>query len=236
MIIFPAIDLYNASCVRLEKGDFKTRKIYERDPLKQAKRFIEEGASYLHIIDLNAAESMSDVNETVIKTLAASLDVPIQVGGGIRSVEKIESLLKLGVSRIILGTFALNDFDRLEDLVKRYPNQIIVSIDAINGFVTTHGWQEKSDVRSVDLAKRLEAIGIDTIVYTDIAKDGMLSGPNFEDYALLSKSTQLNIIASGGIASLDDLVKLNQMGLYGAITGKALYEKRFTLKEAIACL
>jgi phosphoribosylformimino-5-aminoimidazole carboxamide ribotide isomerase len=236
MIIFPAIDLYNKACVRLEKGDFNTRKTYERDPLKQAKKFVEEGATYLHVIDLNAAENMSTVNETVIETLVKQLNVPIQVGGGIRSVKKIKSLLNLGVSRVILGTFALNNFDRLKDLVKRYPNQIIVSIDAINGYVTSHGWQEESTVLSLDLAKQLELVGIDTIVYTDIAKDGMLIGPNFNDYETLKNNTNLNIIASGGIASLDDLVQLNQMGLYGAITGKALYENRFTLKEALKCL
>ena len=208
MIIFPAIDLYNKACVRLEKGDFNTRKTYERDPLKQAIKFVEEGASYLHVIDLNAAENMSTMNEIVIQTLVKNLNVPIQVGGGIRSVEKIESLLNLGVSRVILGTFALSNFERLKDLVKRYPNQIIVSIDAMNGYVTSHGWQEESNVLSLDLAKRLELVGIDTIVYTDIAKDGMLIGPNFKDYETLKEKTNLNIIASGGVASLDDLVKL----------------------------
>lgn len=236
MIIFPAIDLYNASCVRLEKGDFKTRKVYESDPLKQAQTFVDDGAKYLHVIDLNAAENMSDINEAVIKKLVQSIDIPIQVGGGIRSVKKIESLLNLGVSRVILGTFALNEFETLKKLVKQYPKKIIVSIDAMNGFVTSNGWQESSQVSSLDLALKLESIGIDTIVYTDISKDGMLSGPNFIDYTLLSESTKLNIIASGGIASLDDLVKLKAMGLYGVITGKALYEHRFTLKEALACL
>ncbi|MFP4286113.1 MAG: 1-(5-phosphoribosyl)-5-[(5-phosphoribosylamino)methylideneamino]imidazole-4-carboxamide isomerase [Candidatus Izemoplasmataceae bacterium] len=236
MIIFPAIDLYNKACVRLEKGDFSTRKTYEQDPLVQARKFVRDGAKYLHVIDLNAAENMSSINEDVIKTLVKNLDIPIQVGGGIRSTKKIETLIDLGVSRVILGTFALDNLDILKNLTEKYKDKIIVSIDAMNGFVTSHGWQNKSDVKSLDLAQKLEKIGIKTIVYTDIAKDGMLIGPNFNDYALLKNNTNLNIIASGGIATLDDIISLKALDLYGAITGKALYENRFTLKEALSCL
>jgi len=236
MILFPAIDLKDGQCVRLVQGDFDRSTIYSTSPLEVAKSFENDGAQYLHIIDLNGAETEDLVNFETIKTIIKNISIPIQVGGGIRTLEKAERLLKAGVSRIIIGTQAIEDFDFLKSLVDLYKDQVIVSIDANHQKVATRGWKYQTEIHALDLCKKLESIGIQTIVYTDIAKDGMMQGPNFKDYAELSLNTKLQIIASGGVSSLNDVLKLNEIGLYGAIIGKAIYEKKIQLKEAIQCL
>jgi len=236
MILFPAIDIKDNQCVRLIQGRLDEVTIYSKNPLEIAQGFVSQGAEYLHLVDLNGASNESLINLPTLKNIISNLSIPIQVGGGIRSLDTVRALLKIGVTRVIVGTLAIENIQLLKELVTLYPDQIIVSIDAKKGKVATRGWQVVTNIEALDLCQILEGVGIKTIVYTDIAKDGMLEGPNFDDYTRLSKQTNLNIIASGGISSLDDLKKLSQMGLYGTIIGKALYEHKFTLKEALLCL
>ena len=236
MILFPAIDLKNNQCVRLSQGRFEDIKVYSNSPVDVAKEFINQGATHLHIVDLDGAKSGIRINTKTIQEIVEKTNAFIQVGGGIRSLSDVEELLHLGVSRVIMGTLALDNKALLQEMISKYPNQIIVSIDASNGLIATHGWENITSIDSLAFCKELESMGIDTIVYTDISKDGMLLGPNFEIYEKLAKETKLNIIASGGMSELDDLIKLSKLSIYGAITGKALYENRFTLKEALTCL
>ncbi|MDO9629835.1 MAG: 1-(5-phosphoribosyl)-5-[(5-phosphoribosylamino)methylideneamino]imidazole-4-carboxamide isomerase [Acholeplasmataceae bacterium] len=236
MIIFPAIDLKDGLCVRLSQGKFDSSIVYSNSPLEIAKRFEKDGAEFIHIVDLNGAEKNNPINFEAIKSIVENINIPIQVGGGIRSMNQAQKLLDIGVSRIIIGTSAIEDFELLERLVEKYQERVIVSIDAYHQKVFTRGWKTETDVSIIDLSKKLEKIGIKTIVYTDISKDGMMQGPNFDDYIELSKKTNLKIIASGGVSELKDVLKLNEIGLYGAIIGKALYESKINLKEVIACL
>lgn len=236
MILFPAIDLKDQKCVRLLQGQFDQMTVYSDTPLDVALNFEKLGATYLHIVDLDGAGDYERSNESVIKSIAESLNIPIQVGGGIRSLEKVDRLLSYGVARVIIGTIAIEDIELLQHMVLKYPDQIIVSIDAKNGWIATRGWKTVTQVDALQFCQGLKVLGINTIVYTDIAKDGMLQGPNYQDYERLSEQTNLNIIASGGISCIDDLLKLQKQNLYGAITGKALYENKFDLKDAILCL
>lgn len=235
MIIFPAIDLINGECVRLTKGSFDTVQVFSNDPVRMAQRFETEGASWLHVIDLNGAETGTTKNTEVIKNILDNTNLQLQVGGGIRSKKKIKELLQLGVTRVILGSYAVNQLDDLSDLLKEFQNQIIVSVDSVNGFVTTSGWAETSKYETLEFCKILESKGVDTIVYTDIDKDGMMEGPNFNDLFMLSRETSLNIIASGGVSSFSDVKQLQVSNLYGAIIGKAIYLNKLTVKEAILC-
>lgn len=235
MIIFPAIDLKDGNCVRLKQGNFEDSIIYSNTPVEIAKLFEKDGAKWIHIVDLNGAETNNNINFETIKNIIKNITIPIQVGGGIRSIEKAKQLLEIGVARIIIGTSAIEDYELLENLVKTYQEKVIVSIDANHQKVATRGWKTQTDIDAIDLSKKLEKIGIKTIVYTDISKDGMMQGPNFQDYLELSKKTSLKIIASGGVSSLNDVLRLNEIGLYGAIIGKAIYESKINLKEAILC-
>ncbi len=235
MKLYPAIDLKNNQCIRLSQGKFDTVKVYDKDPIAVAKRWIDAGATYLHVIDLDGAEKNTMLNLPSIKRLI-KLGKPLQVGGGIRSLKKAQLLLAAGVSRIIVGTIAIKDRALLEKLITLYPGQIVVSIDVYKGIVTTHGWQNKEKQSALSLALELEKCGIKTIIYTDIEKDGMLSGPTFEAYQMLKSNTHLEVIAAGGVSSIDDIKQLVSIGVDGAIIGKALYEEKLSLKEAIACL
>lgn len=236
MIIFPAIDIKNNKSVRLSQGDFNKINIYSNDPFDMAIKWKNQGGKFLHLVDLDGARNEEIINRESIEKIAKNIDLPIQVGGGIRSEKRVEELLKIGVQRVIVGTIAIENKELLKRLVSKYEDKIIVSIDAKNGKVALRGWEVISEVNSLDLCKELEIIGVKTIVYTDISKDGMLQGPNFEIYEELSKKTSLNIIASGGITSIDDIKKLNEMDLYGAIIGKALYNENLKLKDVIECL
>lgn len=236
MIIFPAIDIKDNKCVRLSQGDFNKVKTYSNEPFDMAFKWKNEGASFLHIVDLDGARSEEIINKKSIEKIAKDIGLPIQVGGGIRSEEKIKSFIDIGVERVIIGTIAVENKELLKELVSKYKEKLIVSIDAKDGKVALRGWEVISEVDSIDLCKELEEIGIKTIVYTDISKDGMLEGPNFDIYKILSQKTSLNIIASGGISSIDDLKKLKDMNLYGAIVGKALYDNKIELKEVLKCL
>ncbi len=237
MIILPAIDIKDNKCVRLSQGDFNKIKIYSSNPLEMALKWQKEGAEYLHLVDLDGAKNEAFINRKSIEKIAQSIDIPIQIGGGIRSEEKVKSLLDLGVSRVILGTAAVENTALLKTLLSKYGNdKIVVSIDAKDGKVATRGWKVISEINSLDLCKKLQDIGVKTIVYTDISKDGMLLGPNFDIYEELMKKTNLNIIASGGVSFMEDVIKLNKMNLYGAIIGKAFYDGLLNFREVIECL
>ncbi|MDD2480945.1 MAG: 1-(5-phosphoribosyl)-5-[(5-phosphoribosylamino)methylideneamino]imidazole-4-carboxamide isomerase [Lutispora sp.] len=236
MIIFPAIDMKDNKCVRLSQGDFDKIKVYSDKPVEMALEWERKGAEFLHLVDLDGAKSEGFVNKESIEDIVKNLSIPVQVGGGIRSEAKVEELLNLGVNRVIVGTMAIENRELLEKLVSKYKEKIVVSIDAKDGKVATRGWKVVSSVDSLDLCKELEEIGVETIVYTDISKDGMLKGPNLDIYETLSKKTSLNIIASGGISFMGDIKKLKSMNIYGGIIGKAFYDNLLDFEEVIKCL
>ena len=234
MIIFPAIDIKDKKCVRLTQGDFDKVNVYGEDPSIMAKKWADYGAEFIHVVNLNGSRDEIGINDETLAKVAKSVDVPIQVGGGIRDEKRVKELLDLGINRVIVGTMAIENKELLKELIEKYKaEKIVVSIDAKNGKVATHGWEKVSDIDSVDLCKELEQIGVKTIVYTDISKDGMLEGPNFNIYKELSQKTSLDIIASGGVTSIDDVKRLLDMNMYGAIIGKALYDNRIDLKEVL---
>ncbi len=233
MILFPAIDIKDNKCVRLTQGKFDQVNIYSGDPVEMAKKWEDMGAEYLHIVDLDGAKNEGFQNRRSIEKIAKSISIPMQTGGGIRNEERIKNLLDAGVDRVILGTIAIEKQELLKNLTKTYKEHLAVSIDALNGKAATRGWQNVGDTDSIEICRFLESIGIKTLIYTDISKDGMLSGPNFDVYEELSMMTGLNIIASGGVTTLNDIQKLNSMNMYGAIIGKALYDDRLNFKEAL---
>lgn len=233
MEIFPAIDLKEGRCVRLYQGEFSKETVMNEDPVAQAIIFEKSGAKTLHIVDLDGAIAGESVNLLVIERICKAVRIPVQVGGGIRSLVAVEKLLSVGVDKVILGTAALYDKAFLEEAVRLYKEKIIVGIDAKNGFVATRGWLDVSDISYIDLAKQMENVGVQTIVFTDISKDGTLAGPNVEQLELLQKSVDIRLIASGGVASIQDVKKLNDMNIYGVIIGKALYEKTINLEEVL---
>ncbi len=233
MILFPAIDIKDNKCVRLKQGKFDNVNVYSDDPVEMAKKWESLGASYLHVVDLDGAKNESFQNRKSIEKIANSIKIPMQTGGGIRNAERIKNLIDIGVNRVIVGTMAIENQNLLTELTKIYKEKIAVSIDAYKGKVAVRGWQSVGDTDSVDICKFLEKIGIKTIVYTDISKDGMLNGPNFDIYDELSYKTSLDIIASGGVTTISDIEKLNEMKMYGAIVGKALYDNKLDFKEAL---
>ncbi|HPW99236.1 MAG TPA: 1-(5-phosphoribosyl)-5-[(5-phosphoribosylamino)methylideneamino]imidazole-4-carboxamide isomerase [Sedimentibacter sp.] len=233
MILLPAIDIKDNKCVRLTQGKFDKLVVYSDDPGEMAKKWESMGAEYLHVVDLDGAKNEGFQNRRSIEKIAKSISIPMQAGGGIRSEERVKDLINIGVDRVIVGTMAIENRELLTKLVKNYKDHIAVSIDALKGKVATRGWQRVENVDSIEMCKALESMGIRTIVYTDISKDGMLSGPNFDIYKELSTKTIINIIASGGVTTLEDIKKLREMNLYGAIIGKALYDGRLDFKDAL---
>lgn len=233
MILFPAIDIRGGKCVRLIQGDYNQEIIYRDSPSEMAKEWEEQGAAYIHVVDLDGARSGDSLNRKAIEEIAGAVRIPVQVGGGVRDMETVEAHIKSGVSRVIIGTAAIENPQFIEEAVAKYGGKIAVSIDARNGFAATNGWTETSDVRAIDLLGRLVEIGIETVVYTDILKDGMLQGPNFDELRLMNNATAIDIIASGGVSTQTDVEKLGQMGLYGAIIGKALYEGKVSLGQLL---
>lgn len=234
MKLFPAIDIKNGQCVRLRQGSFRDVLVYSDVPLKVAKEWEASGASYIHVVDLDGALVGYSVNESVIKEIIDNINIPIQLGGGIRSIKDIENKLNLGVSRVIIGTKAAVDPGFMKEAISIFgSDKVIAGIDAKDGIVAVEGWEKLSEYNAVTLALEMKNIGVKTIVYTDIAKDGMLQGPNIHYTAEMIEETGLNIIASGGVSSLKDLEKLSEINSYGAIIGKALYENNIELKKAI---
>lgn len=234
MIIFPAIDIYNGECVRLFKGDFSTAAKVAADPLETASAFEKEGAVFLHMVDLNGAKEGRRVNASIFEKVAQNTSLRLQVGGGIRDLAACEDYLSRGISRVILGSAAVKDPDLVKEAVLRYGERIVVGIDAKNGRAASEGWLETGDADYIELAKKMESFGVRTIVYTDIGRDGTLSGPNLRELESIGRAVSCDIIASGGVSSLDDIRALRDLGLYGAICGKSLYAGAFRLSEAIA--
>lgn len=234
MIVFPAIDLKNGKCVRLMQGQKDAETIYFDNPVDVALNWQSKGAEYLHLVDLDGAFDGQPKNLELIKKIVEALDIPVELGGGIRTLEIAKEYIDSGVSRIIIGTQAVKDFGFIEKLLDLYDDKVCVSIDAKNGIVCTEGWVENSNIEALELASKLERYGLSTLVYTDISKDGMMTGPNFEMLGVLNNNLNMDIIASGGISCIDDMKRLNSMGLYGAITGKALYEGTIDLETLIA--
>lgn len=234
MQIFPATDILGGKVVRLTKGDYNQVKIYADSPAEMALEFMKDGATNLHMVDLDGAKDGTPVNFDAIKETAKIKGLFIEVGGGIRNMQRIEDYLSLGVKRVILGTAAIRNYPFVEEAVKEFDNAVAVGVDAKEGFVAVSGWQETTNVNSVEFCKKLRDSGVSTVIYTDISKDGMLSGTNLEIYKELSAIKGLDIVASGGITFADELKTLNEMGIYGAIVGKAVYEGKLSLKDALA--
>lgn len=233
MILFPAIDIRDGKCVRLIQGDYDQEIIYNDSPTAMAKEWEQQGAAYIHVVDLDGAKTGDSSNKEAIRAIAASVSVPVQVGGGIRNMEIVDAHIASGVSRVIIGTAAIQNQNFLREAVKKYGDKIAVSIDARNGFVATDGWTELSDVKAVDLLQQLVGIGVKTVVYTDILKDGMLQGPNLVELEMMNNASSIDIIASGGVSTEQDIVKLRELNMYGAIIGKALYEGKLSLVKLL---
>lgn len=233
MIIFPAIDLRGGKCVRLIQGDFDKETVYSDDPQATALKWQSLGAKFLHVVDLDGARAGSPQNLPAIKKILEAVNIPIEVGGGIRTLDDAEKLLALGVHRVILGSVAVENISLVREAAKKFGDKIVVGIDARNGFVAVHGWEKSSAVKADELAKKIVAAGVKTIIYTDISKDGMLSGVNAETFAELAKSSGAEIIASGGVRSLEDIRALRAAKVAGVIVGKAIYTGALDLKVAI---
>lgn len=233
MIIFPAIDIKDGRCVRLYQGDYAQVTTYDTDPVRVTKRWEEAGASWLHVVDLDGAARGYPINSELIGRIRAATSLHIEVGGGMRTLEHIEQVLSLGVDRVILGTVVLTHRELLLDALQRWQERIVVGIDARDGYVAVAAWRETSQVQATDLAKELEQVGVQRFIYTDIARDGALVGPNLPALQAMQQATSSALIASGGVSSLADLQVLHESGVEGAIVGKALYTGAIDLKEAI---
>ena len=239
MILFPAIDLKDGACVRLAQGDMNRATVYETDPAAQARRFADVGFSWLHVVDLNGAFEGRSVNGAAVDAILNATDMDVQLGGGIRDMAAIEGWLARGVARVILGTVALRDPDLVREAARAFPNRVAVGIDARDGRVAVEGWAEQSDIAALDLARKFDDAGVAAIIFTDIARDGVMTGPNVEATAALARALTTAVIASGGVSCLDDLRALKDVadaGIAGVISGRALYDGRLDAAEALALL
>ncbi|MDO8736652.1 MAG: 1-(5-phosphoribosyl)-5-[(5-phosphoribosylamino)methylideneamino]imidazole-4-carboxamide isomerase [Thermoleophilia bacterium] len=239
MILLPAIDIQNGQCVRLRRGDFAEATIFSTDPVARAKMWEQEGAEGLHVVDLDGARLGRMVNLALIEEIGETLNIPVEYGGGVRTLDDLRMIHEGPISRVVLGTSAVTDQALLLEAVKLMGEQLVISVDAERGMVTTHGWQEKSSVSAVRFAEYLQGEGVRHILYTDIDRDGMMMGMNLESTRELAETVDIDIIASGGISNLDDLVRLKALDLpniSSVIVGRALYEGRFTVAEARAIL
>lgn len=233
MELFPAIDLIGGCAVRLVKGDYAQKTVYSETPVEVARSFAAAGARYLHVVDLEGAKNGGTPNLETIKNIVKTGGLLVEVGGGIRSEEVIKKYLDAGVFRVILGTAAVQEPAFLEEMVQKYGEKIAVGVDIKDGMVAIKGWTEVSCESCFDFCEKLQKIGVKTIICTDISKDGLLSGTNLELYKALSEKFSVDIVASGGVTTLEDVKKLSDMGLYGAILGKALYTGNIDLKAAV---
>jgi phosphoribosylformimino-5-aminoimidazole carboxamide ribotide isomerase len=237
MILYPAIDLKDGQAVRLLRGEMDKATVFNADPAAQARAFEEAGCDWLHLVDLNGAFAGEPVNGAAVDAILDVVNVPAQLGGGIRTMETIGTWLEKGVARVILGTVAVENPDLVREAAAAYPGRIAVGIDARNGRVATKGWAEQTDMEATELARSFEDAGVAAIIYTDIDRDGAMGGPNVAATAALARATSVPVIASGGVSSLADLVALRDTGVVqGAISGRALYDGALDLKEALAAL
>jgi len=234
MLILPAIDLRGGQCVRLRQGDYAQETVFDADPVAVARRWVELGATYLHLVDLDGAREGQPVNGDVIRRIVREAGVPCQLGGGLRRQEHVAEALSWGVERVILGTRALRDPAWCEQLARAYPGKIVLGIDARDGLVATDGWLNVSSRSALELARQCSAWPQAALVYTDISRDGMLEGPNIEATAQLAAAVALPVIASGGVTSLEDVARLARLRLLGCIIGRALYEGRLHLPDVLA--
>lgn len=233
MRLYPAIDIKNGQCVRLKQGVFEDTTVYSNEPFEVAKEFEASGAKFLHIVDLDGALRGMGANDEALARILANVNIPLEIGGGIRTMQDIEHRLNMGVSRVILGTKAVESPAFVKDAVTRFgADKIVIGIDAKDGMVAIKGWETISNVDAVSLAMDMKALGVKTIIYTDISKDGMLCGPNFVQTARMVDTTGMDIVASGGVSCMKDLEQLEKIGVEGAILGKAIYERRVDLAEA----
>ncbi len=239
MIFFPAIDLKDGKCVRLLRGEMDAVTVFNNDAGAQAMSFEDQGAEYLHVVDLNGAFAGKPINADAVNLILDAVKVPIQLGGGIRTLRTIEYWLSVGVTRVILGTVALNDPNLVRSVCKKYPNQIAIGIDAKDGFVATRGWADVSDIRALDLSKQLEDVGAAALIYTDICRDGAMEGPNLEATLEIASAVSIPVIISGGVSSMADILEISDAGqgkLEGVISGRAVYDGHVSVARATRML
>lgn len=234
MIIFPAIDLKEGKCVRLYQGEMSSSEIVGEDAVKTALSFKNLGAEYLHMVDLDGAVKGSLQNMDVVLQVVKEVKIPVELGGGIRDLQTIDTIIDKGISRVILGTAALSNPEMVKEAVKKYNEKIAIGIDAKNELVAVDGWLNVSKVKYIDFAKKMEDIGVQTIIYTDISRDGTLTGPNLEQLSRINSAVSCNIIASGGVKNIESIKELKEIEVYGAIVGKAIYSHNINLEEAIS--
>ena len=237
MILYPAIDLKDGNAVRLVHGDMDQTTVFNHDPAAQARKFVDAGCKWLHLVDLNGAFAGEPVNATPVETILKNCHVPVQLGGGIRDMKTIERWINLGIARVILGTVAVENPDLVRQAAREFPGKVAVGLDARDGFVATRGWAKETDIQVVDLARQFEDAGISAIIYTDILRDGAMKGPNIDATAALARAVRIPVIASGGVSSMADLTALQETCVIsGAISGRALYDGAIDLTAALTLI
>lgn len=239
MIFFPAIDIYQGKCVRLEKGDFEKKTIFNEDPVDQAKFFEDMGCNWIHVVDLDGAKNGSSSNFKIVEEISLKTNLKIQFGGGVRSIAKIKSLLDAGIERVVIGTKAINDISFLDVVCRDFPNKIVIGIDARKGKVSIEGWTKDSGINANELAINAEKKGVCAIIFTDIDKDGLMSGPNIPSTLEIAKAVNIPVIVSGGVSAIEDVIEVKEnegSGIGGLICGRAVYDKKVDIKEALKIL
>ena len=239
MIIFPAVDMRKGRCVRLLQGRIEDETIYSEDPVVVSQEWQEQGASWLHLVDLDGALSANKNNRSLAQRIFKTLSIPVQFGGGMRSISDVQELLDAGAARVIVGTTAVQQPKILEELLKKFSKQIVIGLDVRDGLVVTHGWQQVESLKALSFAQDLSRLGVERVIYTDTSKDGMLRGPNLSGIRTLAENAEIKVIASGGVSSLEDLLQvktIESLGVEGIVIGKALYEKKFSLEKALSCV
>ena len=239
MIFFPAIDIYQGKCVRLEKGDFEKKTIFNEDPVDQAKFFEDMGCNWIHVVDLDGAKNGSSSNFNIVEEISLKTNLKIQFGGGVRSIAKIKSLLNAGIERVVIGTKAINDISFLDVVCRDFPNKIVIGIDARKGKVSIEGWTKDSGINANELAINAEKKGVCAIIFTDIDKDGLMSGPNIPSTLEIAKVVNIPVIVSGGVSAIEDVIEVKEnegSGIGGLICGRAVYDKKVDIKEALKIL
>ena len=239
MIFFPAIDIYQGKCVRLEKGDFEKKTIFNEDPVDQAKFFEDMGCNWIHVVDLDGAKNGSSSNFNIVEEISLKTNLKIQFGGGVRSIAKIKSILDAGIERVVIGTKAINDISFLDVVCRDFPNKIVIGIDARKGKVSIEGWTKDSGINANELAINAEKKGVCAIIFTDIDKDGLMSGPNIPSTLEIAKAVNIPVIVSGGVSAIEDVIEVKEnegSGIGGVICGRAVYDKKVDIKEALKIL